>query len=43
VDDLCDGALNRDPRERTAFVAAACGGDEALRLEVEAPRKSTWC
>ena len=36
VEDLCDAALNRDARERTAFVAAACEGDEALRQEVEA-------
>jgi Tol biopolymer transport system component len=36
VDDLCDAALDRDPRERTGFVAAACGGDETLRQEVEA-------
>jgi serine/threonine-protein kinase len=36
VDDLCDAALSRDPLERAEFVAAACGGDEALRQEVEA-------
>ena len=36
MEDLCDAALNRDPHERTAFVAAACGGDEALQQEVEA-------
>ena len=36
VEELCDAALNRDPRERAAFVAAACGHDEALRQEVEA-------
>jgi eukaryotic-like serine/threonine-protein kinase len=36
VDDLCDAALNRDPRERGGFVAAACGSDEALRRDVEA-------
>jgi hypothetical protein len=33
---MCDAALNREARERAAFVAAACGGDEALRQEVEA-------
>ena len=33
---LCDAALDRDVRERAAFVAAACGDDEALRREVEA-------
>ena len=36
VEDVCDAALNRDPRERAAFVAAECGRDEALRQEVEA-------
>ena len=36
VDDLCDAALVRDVRERAAFVAAACGHDDALRREVEA-------
>ena len=36
IEDLCDAALDRDARERTAFVAAACGDDEALRREVEA-------
>jgi serine/threonine protein kinase len=36
VEDLCDAALNRDARERAAFVAAACAGDAALRREVEA-------
>ena len=33
---MCDAALVRDVRERAAFVAAACGHDEALRREVEA-------
>ena len=36
VEELCDAALDRDARERAAFVAAACGHDEALRREVEA-------
>ena len=36
VDDLCDAALNLEARERPSFVAAACGGDESLRQEVEA-------
>ena len=36
VDDLCDAALDREARERAAFVAAACGRDEPLRQEVEA-------
>ena len=25
VEDVCDAALDRDARERAAFVAAACG------------------
>ena len=36
VEQVCDGALDRDPRNRAAFVVAACGLDEALRREVEA-------
>ena len=36
VEELCDAALDRDDRERAAFVAAACGDDEGLRREVEA-------
>jgi hypothetical protein len=36
VEELCDAALDRDARERAAFVADACGPDEALRQEVEA-------
>ena len=36
VEALCDAALNREAPERAAFVASACGGDEALRHEVEA-------
>jgi eukaryotic-like serine/threonine-protein kinase len=36
IEDLCDAALDRDAPERAAFVAAACGDDEALRREVEA-------
>ena len=36
IDDLCDAALERPEAERAAFVAAACGDDEALRREVEA-------
>ena len=36
VEDLCDAALNREARERSAFVATACEGDEALRREVDA-------
>jgi Tol biopolymer transport system component len=36
VEHVCDAALDRDPRDRAAFVVAACGGDEALRREAEA-------
>ena len=35
IEDVCEAALDRDPRERAAFIAASCGNDEALRLEVE--------
>ncbi len=35
IEELCDAALDRDDRERAAFVAAACGNDAALRNEVE--------
>ena len=33
---MCDAALERDAPARASFVAAACGGDEALRQEVDA-------
>jgi len=36
IEEVCDAALDRPVTERAAFVAAACGDDEALRLEVEA-------
>jgi hypothetical protein len=50
VEDLCDAALSRDARVRTAFVAAACGDDKALQQEVNArlrrgssrPRLERW-
>ena len=35
VEELCQAALERDERDRSAFVTAACGDDQALRLEVE--------
>ena len=35
IEELCDAALDRDDRERAAFVAAACGTDAALRKDVE--------
>jgi Tol biopolymer transport system component len=36
IEEVCDAALDRDARERAAFVASACGPDVALRGEVEA-------
>jgi serine/threonine protein kinase/Tol biopolymer transport system component len=36
IEEICDGALNQPAGERAAFLAAACGDDEALRREVEA-------
>jgi serine/threonine-protein kinase len=36
IEDLCHEALERDGAARAAFVATACGSDEALRREVEA-------
>ena len=35
IEEICHGALERYAEERDAFVRAACGGDESLRLEVE--------
>jgi Tol biopolymer transport system component len=35
IEDICDAALVRDVGARAAFVAAACGHDQALRQEVE--------
>jgi Tol biopolymer transport system component len=35
IEELCDAALDRNDRDRAAFVAAACGTDAALRKEVE--------
>ena len=34
VQDLFDAALEREPRDRSAFLDQACGGNEALRREV---------
>jgi Tol biopolymer transport system component/predicted Ser/Thr protein kinase len=36
AEEVCDAALDRDAGERAAFVATACGHDQALRQEVEA-------
>jgi serine/threonine protein kinase len=35
VKEIFHSALNRAPKERAAFLAGACGGDEMLRQEVE--------
>ena len=35
IKSLLHSALERDPAERDAFLAAACAGDEAMRQEVE--------
>src|SRR5438132_9645710 len=35
VKEIFQGALDRAPGERSAFLSSACGGDEALRKEVE--------
>ncbi len=36
IDSLFHAALEREPGDRAAFLAAACAGDERLRAEVEA-------
>src|SRR5215510_14542462 len=35
VDELFAAALEREPNERAAFLAQACGSNDALRREVE--------
>src|ERR1051325_2573356 len=35
IEELYYAALEREPRERAVFLDAACGGDEALRGEIE--------
>jgi eukaryotic-like serine/threonine-protein kinase len=35
VQDLCHAALEREARDRRAFLAAACEGDDNLRREIE--------
>ena len=35
VERICQAALDRDPAARSAFLADACAGDDALRHEVE--------
>jgi serine/threonine protein kinase/Tol biopolymer transport system component len=36
IEEICDGAMKRPPAERSAYLADACRGDDALRREVEA-------
>jgi serine/threonine-protein kinase len=36
LERICQAALDRDPHARSAFLAEACAGDDALRREVEA-------
>ena len=35
IDRVFAAALERDPAERAAFLAEACGGDAKLRAEIE--------
>src|SRR6266851_3257671 len=35
IEELCHKAMEQPAGERSAFLQAACGGDEALRREVE--------
>ena len=35
LNSVFDAALERDPRDRPAFVAASCAGDDALRKQIE--------
>jgi len=35
LESICHAALARPAEERAAFVAKACGGDDALRQEAE--------
>jgi eukaryotic-like serine/threonine-protein kinase len=35
IERICQGALDRGPAERAAYVADMCRGDDALRLEIE--------
>jgi serine/threonine protein kinase len=40
VKELFEAAVDLDPNERTALLAKECGGDEALRDEIESLLKS---
>ena len=35
IDEILDGALQRESSQRKAFLAEACAGDASLRQEVE--------
>ncbi len=35
IEQLCHAALEREESQRSAFLEEACGGDEALRREVD--------
>ena len=35
IEQLCHSALEREENQRAAFLEQACGGDDALRREVE--------
>ncbi len=35
IEEICDGALHREPADRAAYLVAECGLDENLRREVE--------
>src|SRR5688500_4012109 len=35
LERICQAALDRDPAARSAFLAEACAGDDALRREIE--------
>src|SRR6202051_4031931 len=35
IEELCDSAREREPGQRSAFLAEACRGDEELRRKVE--------
>ena len=36
IEEICDGALERLPGDRAAFLRGACGDDHGLRHDVEA-------
>src|SRR5450432_3935543 len=36
IEDIVHGALEREPAQRPAFLENACGGDQALRRQVDA-------